>query len=981
MKKTNLITLFIFIVFSACTFENSSESNTLISYVNPFVGTGGHGHTYPGATMPFGMMQLSPDTRLDGWDGCSGYHYTDDHIYGFSHTHLSGTGILDYGDVLLMPTNEVIFNNGADGEKGYRSSFSHDDEVATPGYYSVHLDNTNIDVSLTVSDRSGIHNYTFPSESDQVVILDLVHRDIVLDSKLDVIDKSHISGYRFSSSWAKDQRLFYDIEFSRPYADVIIENNSPSGKSVKAAFIFDSSESNELEVRIGISAVDQTGALQNRKQELDGKTFEDVLQIAENTWEQQLSKIVIETYNEEDKFNFYTSLYHTMLAPNLYQDVDGRYRGMDMKIHQDEETTYYTVFSLWDTYRATHPLYTIIEQERTNHFIRTFINKYEEGGIMPIWDLAGNYTNTMIGYHAVPVIADAYLKGIREYDIEKAYEAMKHSATRDDFGLESYKNLGYIPVEKESESVSKTLEYAYDDWTIAMMAKELGRSDDYKTYLQRAQYYKNVFDPETNFMRGRFNNKWYAPFDPYEVNFNYTEANSWQYSYYVPQDISGHQSLVGGKESYENMLDDLFSANPKTTGRGQADITGLIGQYAHGNEPSHHMAYLYNFVNKPFKTQEKVRQIMTELYTNEPNGISGNEDCGQMSAWYVFSALGFYPVTPGSNEYIIGTPIVKSATINLENGNSFQINAPENGKRSYYVKDLKLNGEQLANSYITHNDIINGGTLDFSMSRRKSDWGSADSSIPTTEIKEFLITSPPYIASGDLAFHDTTTVELKSTQAESTIYYSTGGNFKEYKDPIILDGNTIVKTYAEINGQKSAVLETTFRKKNPNIKVTLETDYYYQYTAGGKDALSDGIIGGEDFRTGAWQGYLDEDVNATIDLSVPKLVDGISVNFLSSQDAWIFFPSVAECYVSADGENFTIIGSADFEIEKRDSPKIKTISFDPPKEAIRYVKVIAKKVGPVPDWHIGSSHDGRTWIFIDEILIDYDSEESHSSQP
>jgi hypothetical protein len=385
------------------------------------------------------------------------------------------------------------------------------------------------------------------------------------------------------------------------------------------------------------------------------------------------------------------------------------------------------------------------------------------------------------------------------------------------------------------------------------------------------------------------------------------------------------------------------------------------------------MAYLYNFVNKPHKTQEKVRKIMTKLYTNEPDGISGNEDCGQMSAWYVFSALGFYPVTPGSNEYIIGAPIVKSATINLENGNSFQINAPENGKRSYYVKDVKLNGEQLANSYITHDDIINGGTLDFSMSRRKSDWGSSDSSIPSTEIKEFLITTPPYIVSGDLAFHNTTSVELESTQAESTIYYSTGGNFKEYKDPIIIDDNTVVKTYAEINGQKSAVLETTFRKKNPNIKVTLETDYYYQYTAGGKDALNDGIIGGEDFRTGAWQGYLDEDVNATIDLSEPKLVDDISVNFLSSQDAWIFFPSGAECYVSTDGENFTMIGSADFEIEKRDNPKIKSVSFDPPKEAIRYVKIIAKKVGPVPDWHIGSSHDGRTWIFIDEILIDYDS--------
>ena len=972
MKQTTLFTLMLLSVFFACTNNSTFENTDLISYVNPFVGTGGHGHTYPGATMPFGMMQLSPDTRLEGWDGCSGYHYTDQHIYGFSHTHLSGTGILDYGDVLLMPTNEVVFNNGADGKKGYRSSFSHDNEVASPGYYAVHLDDTKIDVSLTVSERSGIHQYTFPQGSEQIVILDLVHRDLVIDSGLDLIDEVNVRGYRFSNAWARDQRIFFDMVFSRPYKDVVVEDDLLTGKSVRAAFIFDPSESNEVEIRVGISAVDQSGALQNRKHELDDKSFEDVLQIAENTWEQQLNKIVVETYDEEDKYNFYTSLYHTMLAPNLFQDVDGRYRGMDMKIHQDEETNYYTVFSLWDTYRATHPLYTIIDQDRTNHFIRTFINKYEEGGIMPIWDLAANYTNTMIGYHAVPVIADAYQKGIRDYDAAKAFEAMKHSATRDHHGLESYKKYGFIPVETESESVSKTLEYAYDDWTIAIMAKSLGKKEDYKNYLQRAQYYKNLHDPSTNFMRGRFHNKWFEPFDPYEVNFNYTEANSWQYSFYVPQDISGHVSLMGGKASYEKLLDDLFSASTETSGRNQSDITGLIGQYAHGNEPSHHMAYLYNFVNKPHKTQEKVRQIMTELYANEPDGISGNEDCGQMSAWYVFSALGFYPVTPGSNEYIIGSPIVKSATINLENGNTFRINAPENNRSSYYVNDVTLNGEKLEQSYINHNDIVNGGVLDFSMSRRKAEWGSTDASIPSTEINEFLITSPPYISKGDLAFDMSTTVEFESIQDEAEIYYSTGDDYEKYTEPLTIDDNTIIKVYADINGQKSAVLETTFRKKNPDVKVTLHTDYHFQYTAGGKDALADGIIGGEDFRTGAWQGYHDVDVNAIVNLSAPKTIHDITINFLSDQSAWIFFPDSAECYVSVDGENYTFVGSKDFNNEELDSPKLNTISFTPADEQYQYVKLIAKKVGPVPEWHMGHQYDGKTWIFVDEIQIDYE---------
>ncbi|MFT6870962.1 MAG: putative alpha-1,2-mannosidase, partial [Polaribacter sp.] len=732
MKKHSLTSLFLIIlVLISCNdktiVSQAQKAKNLVSYVNPFIGTGGHGHTYPGATMPFGMMQLSPDTRLDGWDGCSGYHYSDDEIYGFSHTHLSGTGVSDYGDILLMPTNKQVFNNGADGKEGYKSKFSHKNEVAEPGFYKVHLEDTNIDVELTVSKRSGMHKYNFPAAENQFVILDLLHRDKVLDANVTKISDTELAGFRFSEAWATDQRLFFSIKTSHSFTDVLQsppKNGMKGAQKIALNFINPNNE--PVIIKIGISAVDIDGAKKNLEAEIGNQTFEQVKKIAQDFWEKQLEKIVVEDKNKDNKVNFYTSMYHVSIAPNLYQDVDGRYRGMDLKIHKTKDFDYYTVFSLWDTYRAAHPLYTIIEQEKTNDFINTFLAKYDEGGIMPIWDLAGNYTHCMIGYHAVPVIADAYLKGIKNYDVDKAFTAMKHSATRDKLGLNSYKNFGFIPVEKESESVSKTLEYAYDDWTIAQMAKDLGKESDYKTYSERAQYYKNVFDPSTQFMRGRFRNTWFAPFDPYEVNFNYTEANSWQYSFYVPQDISGFTKLLGGKQQLENQLDKLFSANDKTSGSHQVDITGLIGQYAHGNEPSHHMAYLYNFVNNPSKTQEKVRQILTELYTNTPDGISGNEDCGQMSAWYIFSSLGFYPVTPGSNQYIIGSPLFEKATINLENGKSFTVAANNQSEENKYIQSAKLNGEKYEYSYINHQDIMNGGSLVFEMTNKPSTWGTKD---------------------------------------------------------------------------------------------------------------------------------------------------------------------------------------------------------------------------------------------------------------
>ncbi|MDC8002113.1 GH92 family glycosyl hydrolase [Aequorivita todarodis] len=1019
--RISLSFLFILCSFFCFSQENPSKEK-LINFVNPFIGTGGHGHTYPGATMPFGMMQLSPDTRLDGWDGCSGYHYSDEYIYGFSHTHLSGTGVSDYGDVLLMPTNAVNFNNGADGKRGYRAHFLHENETASPGYYKVFLDETNIEVELTVSERSGIHRYTFPKNSKQIVILDLEHRDKVLSSEIKILSKTEISGHRHSEAWAKDQRLFYNIQFSRPFKNSKqfpplggqggvsplggqggvspLEGQGGNPQATKIAFEFDPSEGNELEIKIAISAVDEAGAKKNLEAEIGNKTFQQVKEEAETAWENQLRKIEIESPpapQRENKFEsqkniFYTALYHTMIAPNLYQDVDGRYRGMDLEIHQSHDFENYTVFSLWDTYRAAHPLYTIIEKERTNDFINSLLAKYDEGGILPIWPLAANYTGCMIGYHAVPVIADAYLKGIRGYDAEKAFTAMKHSATQDKLGLKSYKEFGFISVEEESESVSKTLEYAYDDWTIAEMAKAMGKTEDYEIFSERAQYYKNVFDPETKFMRGRFRNTWFAPFDPYEVNFNYTEANSWQYSFYVPQDISGLINLMGGKAEFENQLDKLFTAKQETSGRHQVDITGLIGQYAHGNEPSHHMAYLYNFVNKPAKTQEKVHQILTELYQNAPDGISGNEDCGQMSAWYVFSALGFYPVTPASNQYIIGTPLFESATINLESreksgGKTFKIEAENLSEANKYIASAKLNGKSLHRSFITHSEIMAGGKLVFKMTDKPSKWATKDDEIPKTEIIENLIVPAPFIAKGEVAFKNETeisldvapvkfiqsTVEGPSNRTE--IYYSLNDSeFKKYTQPFTISEETILRSYSEELpqkpsarnlGKRSALLKTHFYKIDPDLSITLETEYANQYNGGGENALIDGIHGTNDFRTGTWQGYHDTDLKATLNLGSLKEVKTVSVNFLQDQRSWIFYPTEVICSVSENGTDFTDLPIQKIEVEKpSDETEIKTIEFEVDKN-IQFIKISAKNFGALPKGHLGFG--GKAWLFVDEI--------------
>lgn len=947
----------------------ATKTDALVQYVNPFIGTDAHGHTYPGATLPFGMMQLSPDTRLEGWDGCSGYHYSDSYIYGFSHTHLSGTGVSDYADVLIMPLKEVVFNNGADDQPGYKAPFSHDKETASPGYYAVFLDEINVQVELTVSYRSGMHRYHFPKGQKQMIIIDLEHRDQVLDSQLQLVSDTEISGYRHSKAWAEDQRLFFNIEFSKPYQKVTFLDQKTEGKNVKAIFEFDENDSPLLEIKVGISPVDEAGARLNRDTELADKSFEQIRQEATDIWEKQLEKIVIETENNDRKTIFYTALYHTMLAPNLFTDVDGRYRGLDQKIHS-ADFDYYTVFSLWDTFRATHPLYTLIEQSRTNDFVKTLLAKYDEYGVLPIWDLWANETGCMIGYHGVSVIVDAYMKGIRDFDINHAFEAITNSAMQDHLGLAAYKKIGYVPVEEESESVSKTLEYAYDDWTIATMAEALGKTEEAKKFYERAQYYKNVFDPETGFMRGRFQNTWFSPFDPYEVNFNYTEANAWQYSLFVPHDVSGLMELMGGKNFLENHLDRLFTAHTQTTGRDQADITGLIGQYAHGNEPSHHMAYLYNFVNRPDKTQERVHQILTQQYSNTPEGISGNEDCGQMSAWYVLSAMGFYSMTPGSNQYIIGTPLFPKATITIENGKHFTIAAPEVSDTNKYIKAVFLNGKPYSYSYLNHQDIVAGGTLFFEMTDSPQDWGQSDVAVPVTAIKNTPYLPAPFIASGDVAFKEQTTITLGHVDPEAQIYYRIDDSeYQLYQQPFVITAASVLHLYSKKGTLQSEELTTRFFKIDPQLSVVIETPYANQYSAGGDNALIDGIQGAKDFRTGAWQGYQNTDVVATVDLGRLQMVENVEMNFLQDQRSWIFYPTEVRCFISTDGTTFTELPPQSIKSHlPSDITDIITLSFEP-KTSAQYVKIVAKNLGDLPEWHLGYPYQGKAWIFIDEIEI------------
>ncbi|MCB1053832.1 MAG: GH92 family glycosyl hydrolase, partial [Acidobacteria bacterium] len=542
--------------------------------------------------------------------------------------------------------------------------------------------------------------------------------------------------------------------------------------------------------------------------EIPDWNFEAVRQAAESEWSNRLSKIQVQGGTSDQRAIFYSALYHSLLNPNLYSDVDGRYRGMDLKIHPSDGKDHYTVFSLWDTFRTTHPLLTLIEPEHTQALIQSLLADYQDGGILPIWPLAGNYTHCMIGYHAIPVIVDAYQKGLRGFDAELAYTAMKHSALQDRLGLDAMKNQGFIPADHEHESVSKTLEYAYDDWCIAQMAKALGQDADYRLFLARAQAYKNLFDPQTSFMRPKMNSAWLEPFDPAEVNFHFTEANSWQYSFFVPQDVAGLVALHGGPDRFEAKLDELFETEQKLSGRDQVDITGLIGQYAHGNEPSHHMAYLYNYIGKPEKTQARVAFIRDTMYHNQPDGLSGNEDCGQMSSWYVMSALGFYPVTPGSPSYVLGSPLFEKATIQVGSSKLFEIEAHGAGSQNPFIQSVALNGQPYKKAYLTHADLVKGGKIVFEMGPQPTRWFEE---FPTSRIEAHLMVPVPYFTNATRTFRESLTVSLASPEPGSHLFYALdGAAYKVYEHPLVLDKTTTISAYAERNGQRSNTVKATY---------------------------------------------------------------------------------------------------------------------------------------------------------------------------
>ncbi len=969
MKKY-LLPLFILI----SSFNLFAQKN-YTQYVNPFIGTGGHGHTYPGAVVPHGMVQLSPDTRLEGWDGCSGYHYSDNFIYGFTHTHLSGTGCSDYGDILLMPMNGAP----SPDNKIYGSLFSHANEKATPGYYSVKLDDDNILAELTSTTRVGMHRYTFSSAANNNIILDLKHRDIVIGSSLKIINDHTIAGLRRSRAWADNQYVFFVIEFSKPFATSGIWNDDKllpesvksvdSSKNIKAFFTFNAKQ---VMAKVAISAVSMEGAQKNLTAELPGWDFEAVKQKANTAWNKELGKIEVSSSNKDQLAVFYTALYHTMVVPDVNMDVDGQYRGRDDKIHTANGFTNYSVFSLWDTHRGAHPLYTIIDQKRTVDYIQSFLAQYKEGGRLPVWELSGCETDCMIGYHSVSVITDAYIKGLKNFDVALALQAMQKSATWDHLGLPALMSNGVIEQDDEHESVSKTLEYAYDDWCIGQFAKAIGRNDVAAVYFKRAQAYKNILDIKTGFMRPRKNGNWLSPFDPREVNNNFTEANSWQYSFYVPQDIDGYMELIGGKQKLEQKLDALFSEPQQTTGRDQADITGLIGQYAHGNEPSHHIAYLYNFTGKAYKTQEKIHLVLNTMYHNAPDGLEGNEDCGQMSAWYVLSALGFYPVTPGTPNYIIGTPLFPSAIIHLENGKQFVIKAANVSDKNFYVESALLNNKEYKNSFLSYFDITKGGMLQFNMGAQPSAFGNDN--YPSTSIDAEKIVLNPVIDAGAISFTGNKEIVISSPQKNSSLYYTVDGSAPtaqslKYTVPFSIDKSATIKAIAvNEKGQASYITTASFIKRDNDWSVTLHTPYEAMYDGGGANGLIDGIFGSANWRKGNWMGFQKTNIEAVIDLKEQKTISQLTAGFLQDTRAWIVAPKQLIVEVSADGINFTKVYSGENYLPIDDlKVQVKKITGTFAPVTARYVKLIAVQYGKLPEWHEGAG--GDTHLFIDEIEI------------
>ena len=774
LNKILLLVLSITIITISCQSNDNEKvvgsDLNLTQFVDPFIGSGGHGHVFVGANVPFGGIQLGPSNFFKGWDWTSSYHNSDSIVKGFTHLHLSGTGCSDLGEFNIMPTvgklktwsggNQTKIPGIVEdawylnyGEKkpdeAYASLYSKETEVAKPGYYSVKLDDYDIGVELTASERVGMHRYTFPEAKEARIIIDLseANDDITVDSYIKQINETTFEGYRFSKGWAEDQREYFTLVVSKPVTNFVlydgnekVKDTKKQGNYIKGFLEFETTKNEVIIVKMGLSPVSSKNALENIETEIPHWDFDKVAEQANVKWNKELSKITIETPDLSKKKIFYTAMFHTMIAPNLFNDVNGDYRGTDKKVYSNPGFDNYTLFSLWDTYRALHPLLTITQPDRVSDIINSMLLIFEQQGKLPIWHLRGSETNTMPGYSAIPVIVDACLKGFEGIDLEKAFHAIKSTATGDfEPGVKDLMKYGYIPADHGPESVASAMEYAISDWAISKLAEKLGKTEDAEYFAKRAKGYAQYFDQETRFMRGKLaDGSWRTPFDPvsaqHRVN-DYCEGNAWQYLWMVPQDPEGLIELLGGDAPFIEKLDQLFNMSSEQEEGASIDITGLIGQYAHGNEPSHHTTYMYAYSGAQYKTADKVDYILNELYTDSPDGLTGNEDFGQMSAWYILSSMGFYSVNPASGMYVFGRPLLDKATIQLPNKKTFVIESKNNSKENRYIQSITLNGENYTKAFITHKDIINGGDLKFVMGDKPNlEFGKKDEDRPKSKV-------------------------------------------------------------------------------------------------------------------------------------------------------------------------------------------------------------------------------------------------------
>jgi putative alpha-1,2-mannosidase len=892
----------------------------------------------------------------------------------------------------------------------YRSGFKKANEAASPGYYKTLLDKYNVEVELTATQRAGLHQYTYPSTNQANIIIDLKHRDKVLNSWIEVVNDHEIKGFRQSEGWAKNQYVYFYARFSKPFKTYGIASNDViqqgkqrlDGTNIKMYVQFD--DPKQVLVKVGISSVSTDGAMKNLDAEIKDFDFKQVQKQAKASWNTELSKIEVEggspptpqsmnssygygansapkrtapaiDYGKIKQTVFYTALYHTMIAPNIYSDIDGQYRGLDGQIHTAQGFNYYTVFSLWDTFRAEHPLLALIDKKRTLDIIKTFLAMYDQTKVLPVWPLASDETFCMIGNHAIPVIVDAYSKGIRDFDAGKALEAMKASVNRNQFGLDSYRNHGLVLGDEENESVSKTLEYAYDDWCIAQMAKMMNKEQDYAIYIKRSQYWKNVYNNQNSFMQARVNGSWYSPFEPTEVNNNYTEGNAWHYSFFAPHDVEGLATAMGGKDKLELKLDELFTTKAALSGREQVDVTGLIGQYAHGNEPSHHMAYLYNFTSEPEKTQVLVNNIMRTQYSDKPDGLTGNEDCGQMSAWYVMSALGLYNIAPGQQQFQIGLPQFEKAVVNLENGKKFTVLNSGMGVSlsNTYLQGMNFNKKPYSKLFIDYKDIADGGEFELFTGRLPNKLFVQELEKPVSQVTDSLIVPNPCFITTARTFRQQLSIAMNCADPGAKIYYTTDGSLPTtrsnvYSNPLNLVTTTTIKAIAIKNGISSFVNTGTFTQLKNNIKITLAHKYLPNYAAAGNDALIDGLNGTTNWRMGNyWQGFQNTDLEAIIDLGQVKTVKQVSLNTLQDVGAWIVFPKQVLYAVSEDGKNYKQPVALNSKIGV-DNTSVQTQSFTAPLNTrARYIKVTARQYGPLPQWH--ESKGSPSYIFADEITV------------